>query len=128
MPDGALNEVTVKIATIIPFLVMKGMCIWDRYKEKDAYDIYFTILHYPGGINELVKTFQSFKYNKLVREGLGKIKAKFKNIDAPGPVWVINFEDIDDEEEKERVKRDVYERINAFLDTLGIEEFKERKH
>jgi len=124
MPDGALNEVTIKIATIIPFLVMKGMCIWDRYKKKDAYDIYFTILHYPGGINELVKIFQSFKSNKLVCEGLGKIKAKFKDIDAPGPVWLINFEDIDDEEEKERVKRDAYERVNAFLDTLGIEEFK----
>ena len=51
-----------------------------------------------------------------MREGLGKIKAKFKDIDAPGPVWLINFEDIDDEEEKERVY--------AFLDTLGIEEFK----
>ena len=125
MPDGALNEVSVKISTIIPFLVMKGMCMWDRYKEKDAYDIYFTILHYPGGINELVKIFQSFKSNKLVREGLGKIKAKFKDINAPGPVWLINFEEIDDEEEKERVKRDAYERINAFLDTLGIEEFKE---
>jgi len=125
MPDGALNEVSVKVATIIPFLVMKGMCMWDRYKEKDAYDIYFTILHYPGGINELVKIFQSFKSNKPVREGLGKIKAKFKDINAPGPVWLINFEEIDDEEEKERVKRDAYERINAFLDTLGIEEFKE---
>jgi len=125
MPDGALNEVTVKIATVIPFLAMKGMCMWDRYKEKDAYDIYFTILHYPGGINELAKIFQSFKTNKLVREGLAKIKAKFKDIDAPGPVWLINFEDIDDEEEKERVKRDAYERVNAFLDTLGIDEFKE---
>jgi len=71
---------------------------------------------------------QPFKSNKLVQEGLGKIKAKFKDINAPGPVWLINFEDIDDEEEKERVKRDAYERVNAFLDTLGIEEFKERKH
>lgn len=125
MPDGALNEVTVKIATIIPFLVMKGMCMWDRYKEKDAYDIYFTILHYPGGINELVKIFQPSKSNKLVCEGLGKIKAKFKDINAPGPVWLTNFEDIDDEEEKERVRRDAYERVNVFLDALGIEEFKE---
>ena len=114
-PDGALNEVSIKIATIIPFLVMKGMCIWDRYKEKDAYDIYFTILHYPGGINELVKIFQSFKSNKLVREGLDKIKAKFKDIDAPGPVWLINFEDIDDEEERERVKRDAYEYASLLL-------------
>jgi hypothetical protein len=55
------------------------------------------------------------------REGLGKIKTKFKEIDSQGPIWVTNFEEIDDEEEKERVKRDVFERVNAFLDGLGIE-------
>jgi len=125
MPDGARNEVDIKIADIIPFLVMKGMALWERYKEKDAYDIYFTLLHYPGGIDELVKIIKPFKSNKLVTEGLGKIRAKFKNIDAPGPVWLINFEDVDEEEEKERLKRDAYERANSFLDALGIEEFKE---
>ncbi len=41
------------------------------------------------------------------------------------PIWLINFEDIDDEEEKERVKRDAHERVNAFLYALGIDEFKE---
>ena len=75
--------------------------------------------------NELVKIFQSFKHNKLVREGLGKIKAKFKDMNAPGLDWIIKFEDIDDEEEKESVKREAYERVNSFLDTLAIEEFKE---
>lgn len=125
MPDGARNEVTIKIADIIPFLVMKGMSVWERYKEKDAYDIYFTLLHYPGGIDELVNIFEPFKSNKLVCEGLGKIRAKFKNTNAAGLVWLINFEDVDDEEEKERLRRDAYERVNAFLDALGIEEFKE---
>jgi len=66
----------------------------------------------------LVRIFQPYKSNKLVREGLGKIKAKFKDINAPGPVWLINFEDIDDEEEKNRVKRDAYERINVFFRLL----------
>jgi len=125
MPDGARNEVDIKIADIIPFLVMKGMALWERYKEKDAYDIYFTLLHYPSGIDELIKIFRPFMSNKLVTEGLGKIRAKFKNIDAPGPVWLTNFEDVDEEEEKERLKRDAYERVNAFLDALGIEEFEE---
>lgn len=125
MPDGARNEVTIKIANLIPFLVMKGMAMWERYKEKDAYDIYFTLLHYPGGIDELVKIIRPFKSNKLVCEGLGKIRAKFKNINAPGPVWLINFEDVEDEEEQDRVRRDAYERVNAFLDALGIDEFKE---
>jgi len=125
MPDGAQNEVTIKVADVVPFLVMKGMAMWERYKEKHAYDIYFTVLHYPGGLSELVKVFEPFKSNKLVREGLGKIREKFRDVNAPGSVWVANFMEIDDEEEKERIKRDAFERINAFIDKLGIEEFKE---
>ena len=125
MPDVARNEVTIKVADVVPFLVMKGMALWERYKEKHAYDIYFTILHYAGGLWELVKAFEPFKSNCLVHEGLGKIREKFIDVDAPGPVWVANFEEIDDEEEKERVKRDVFERVNAFLDALDIKPFQE---
>ena len=73
----------------------------------------------------MVSVFQPFKSNKLVREGIGKIRTKFKDVESPGPVWVTNFEEIDDEEEKERVKRDAFERINAFLDALHIEPFSE---
>jgi len=101
------------------------MALWERYKEKHAYDIYFTILHYPRGLQGLIKVFEPFKSNKLVREGLSKIRAKFRDVNAPGPVWVVSFEEIDDEEEKERIKRDVFERVNAFLDALDIEPFQE---
>ncbi|OQA15798.1 MAG: hypothetical protein BWY64_02757 [bacterium ADurb.Bin363] len=58
MPDGAENEVMIKVASVIPFLVMKGMAIWERMKEKDAYDIYFTILNYPGGIDTITEIFK----------------------------------------------------------------------
>lgn len=125
MPDGARNEVVMKVAGVVPFLVMKGMVLWDRYKEKDAYDIYFSVLHYPGGIRELAKTFEPFKANHLVLEGLSKIKAKFNDVNAAGPVWVANFLEIDDEEHKELIKRDTFERVNTLLEALEIEEFQE---
>lgn len=125
MPDGAINEIVLKVASVIPFLVMKGMALWDRYKEKDAYDIYFTVSNYPGGIKHLIDVFKPHKSSKLVQEGLGKIKAKFDDINSPGPVWVINFFEIDDEEEKERIKRDAFEKTNAFLNGLNIEIFRE---
>ena len=125
MPDGAQNEVTIKIANVVPFLVMKGMAIWESYKEKHAYDIYFTIRNYPGGISRLVRAFKPFISNKIVREGLAKIRAKFQDINAVGPVWVANFMEIDDEEEKEQIKRDAFEYVKALLDALAIEAFQE---
>ncbi len=125
MPDGADNEVTMKIANVIPFLVMKGMAIWDRKKEKDAYDIYYTVSNYPGGIEKLIDEFEPLCKNKLAIEGLSKIKAKFNDFGSIGPVWLIKFLEIDDDDERERVQRDAYEKVNAFLDGLSIKPFKE---
>ena len=45
-------------------------------------------------MSELIKIFIPFKANKLVLEGLGKIRAKFKNINSPGPVWISKYEDL----------------------------------
>jgi hypothetical protein len=120
MPDKVVNEVNMKVAGVVPFLVMKGMALWDRYKEKDAYDIYFTVQHYPEGVDGLVNAFEPHVSNALIQEGLAKIKDKFKTIDSPGPVWVVNFLEVDDFEEKERIRRDVFERVNALLDRIGI--------
>ena len=99
------------------------MALWDRMKEKDAYDIYFTIRHYDGGIEKLIEIFKNVKSNKLVKEGLGKIRAKFDNINAIGPTWVAKFQEIQDDEEIERVKRDSYERINTFLIGIEVEKY-----
>ena len=123
MPDGAKNSVDIKVASVIPFLVMKGMAIWERKKEKDAYDIYYTISNYPGGINNLIDVFKPVADNKLVQEGLGKIYSKFNNIDSIGPTWLVQFLNIEDREEIDRVKRDVFERITTFIQKLGIKEF-----
>ena len=52
---------------------MKGMALDDRLKEKDAWDIYYCLLAYPGGIDALVEEFQPHLSHGLVREGLTKI-------------------------------------------------------
>jgi hypothetical protein len=61
----------------------------------------------------------------MLEAGLGKIKAKFKSINSPGPVWITKFENIETSEEIDRVKRDAFERINTFLDALAIYEYEE---
>jgi len=38
LPDGAVDEVQVRVASVVPFLVMKAMALADRRKAKDAYD------------------------------------------------------------------------------------------
>jgi len=124
LPGGGINEVLVKIAGAVPFIVMKGMALWTRNKAKDAYDIFYVVDNFPGGITALVKTFEPFKNHGLVTEGLGKIRAKFQSPDFVGPVWVADFQVIQDPEEAERVRRDAYEKVSTFIDKLGIEKYK----
>jgi len=43
LQDGGIDRVSFKVAGIVPFLVMKGMAMYERMKEKDAYDIFYCI-------------------------------------------------------------------------------------
>jgi hypothetical protein len=48
LPSGGKDKVNFKIAGVVSFLVMKGMALYERMKEKDAYDIFYCIEYYPG--------------------------------------------------------------------------------
>jgi hypothetical protein len=41
LPRGGKDSITVRIASIVPFMVMKAMALYDRLKEKDAWDNYY---------------------------------------------------------------------------------------
>lgn len=125
LPNGGKNEVTVLVPNIGVFLVMKGMALWDRMSEKDAFDIYFCCRNYPGGTKELIEETKALVTNKLAREGLGKIKAKFATVDAIGPTWAAEFSEITEQEEKERIQREAFEIVNSVLEALGIKPFTE---
>jgi hypothetical protein len=120
LPNGAHDTVTVRVSSIVPFFVMKGMAMEARIKEKDAWDIYYCMLNYPGGIDALAEEFKSHLHHGLVREGLQKMAGKFSSEKDFGPRSVASFEGIDDPEERERIQRDAYERVNALFRRLGI--------
>lgn len=121
LPDGAHDAVTVRVASIAPFLVMKGIAMEDRIKEKDAWDIYYCLLNYPGGIDALAEEFKPHLHHNLVKEGLQKIAGKFSSINTFGPKSVADFEETDDPDEQELIQRDAYERVNALLSKIGYQ-------
>lgn len=120
LPGGGRDSVTIRVASIVPFLIMKGMALEDRLKEKDAWDIYYCVLNYPSGLDALVQAFRPYLDHGLVREGLEKIANKFASEKEVGPKFVADFEEIADPEERELVQRDAYERVNYILSRLGI--------
>ncbi len=63
--------------------------------------------------------------NKLAQEGLEKIKAKFATVETIGPVWVADFLEISDSEERARVQREAFELVDTLMKKLDIEPFSE---
>ena len=123
LPDGGRDRESFKVAGIVPFLVMKGMVMNERMKEKDAYDIYYCVEHFPGGVESLALEFKTFRKNKLVLEGLGKIRSKFASVEHIGPRWVADFLEVTEKEDRNIIVRRAYEKINELLDLLCISEW-----
>jgi len=44
----------------------------------------------------------------------------FSSLEAIWPKFVADFEEADDPEERTRIIRDAFERVNAFLKGLGV--------
>ena len=120
LPDGGKDSIKIRVASMVPFLIMKGMALYERQKEKDAYDIYFCLKNYPGGLPRLAEEFRPHLKKELIKEGLEKIGSKFESVDHIGPKWVADFFEIEDLDERELVKRDAFERVNELLKMLAI--------
>jgi len=119
LPDGGKDTAIIRFASIVPFLVMKAMALAGRLMEKDAWDIYYCIRYYPGGVERLVKEFEPHLENGLVREALRNLAEKFASPDHIGPKQVADFDEITDPEERAFVQRDAFERVNTLLIRLN---------
>jgi hypothetical protein len=120
LPEGGRDQAIVRVSSVVAFLVMKGMALHDRLKEKDAWDIYFTLVNYPGGLDALAGEVRSHLDNGLVQEGFRKIAEKFASPEHVGPKFVADFEDVQEEEARAIRMRDAYERVRRLLEALNV--------
>ena len=111
LPDGARDTVTIPVAGIVPFIVMKAMAMRDRLKRKDPYDVYYCLRYFPGGIEKIVEHVKLLKGNRLVQEALEILKEKFDSPEHVGPSHIAEFLELSDPDEVARTRRDAYERV-----------------
>ena len=119
-PDGAMDFAHVNVISVVPYLVMKSAAL-GRGKPKDAYDIYFTIDKYPGGVRELTKEFFPWSDKELIRDMCTNLGEKFASPNHAGPADVVAFLGLSDEEENERIKQDAYQKVKYLVDTVKSE-------
>lgn len=91
LPDGGEITVPVRVADLVAMLTMKGIVLGERYREKDAYDIYALIGHYQQGPRAVADAVRPHLGDPLVREAMALIRAAFGRREANGPAWVASF-------------------------------------
>ena len=115
---GGEARVKWQVANVAASLVMKGQALGGRFKEKDAYDIFYLVRHYQEGPESLAKAIQPYLHLPVVQESLKNIRDAFSDIRATGPAWVAGFKDIHDPRAREVLIADVFKTFERFLKML----------
>jgi len=118
LPDNGETSVKMKIADIVGCITTKGIALGERYKEKDAYDIYSVVANYKDGPRDVAKEIIPFVKDNFINEGVDSIKNKFNNLKGEGPAWVANFLNPSSTEEKERIIADAFMNVNELISAI----------
>ena len=116
-PDGALDFGNIHVVSLVPYFVMKSAAL-GRGKPKDAYDIYFILNNYPGGVKKLAKEFLPYSDFPLIKEMCQKLGEKFASPNHAGPIDVVSFLDVEDSEEQSRIKQDAYQKVKYLIEQI----------
>ena len=94
-----------------------------RYKQKDAYDIYYCVRNYPGGPEALAAACRPLLEHASGVAGFAFIAGKFDTPDGFGPTCVRRF--VEDtkllgERSPEQWQQDAFGQVDAWLRAVGL--------
>jgi hypothetical protein len=123
MPAGGVNRVEIAVCSIPALLAMKGHAVNGRYKQKDAYDIYYCIRNYPGGISALAAECRALLSHASAAAGYGYISEKFDTVEGHGPSCVRRFVEetrVLGDRTANQWQQDAFGQVDAWLRALGL--------
>ena len=123
MPNGGTNRIRIAVASIPALLAMKGYAIDNRHKQKDAYDIYYCVRNFPGGIDALAEATKPLMEVETALSGYMLLAAKFEDIDGYGPTCVRQFVEGTDalgDQTPDQWQQDAFGQVNAWLRSIGL--------
>lgn len=123
MPDGGTNRVEIAVCSIPALLAMKGHALAGRYKQKDAYDIYYCVRNYPDGIPALAQECLPLLAHASGEQGFRYISDKFDSFEGYGPTCVRRFVE-DTQALAERTpaqwQQDAFGQVDALLRAMAL--------
>ena len=112
------SRVTVRVANVLPYTVLKILAFQDRHENKDAYDLVFTLLNHEGGPRTAgdAAAASAVAEHRQVAEALSLLEERFSDADQDGPNaygWFLAAPNDDDE--KARLRQEAVATVREFL-------------
>lgn len=118
LDGGGQSQVTLRVANVLPYVVLKIFAFQDRHENKDAYDLVFTLLNCEGGPRSSGRTAASSAVarHSQVTEALALLDDRFQDAAWDGPSAYASFlATPDEEEDRARLRREAVATVRAFL-------------
>jgi len=101
LDDRGVAGETIRVANIVPFIVLKALAFRDRLEEKDAYDLVYCLRYYQGGPASVAGAFahamSTMQDEPLLAEAVEILREHFATDDRAaghrkdGPVSYARF-------------------------------------
>lgn len=118
LDGGGQSRVTVRVANVLPYAVLKIFAFQDRHENKDAYDLVFTLLNHEDGPRSAGRAAaeSAVSQHPQVAEAFGLLEERFRDAGQDGPSAYASFlATPDDEEEKARLRQEAVATVREFL-------------
>lgn len=122
LDGGGLSKISVRVANLLPYVVLKILSFQDRHENKDAYDLVFCILHFGEGPEHAgtESAASPVAGHAQVDEALALLAERFETVDHDGPAAYGTFlADPGDEEEIARLRQEAVATVRQFLGGFG---------
>lgn len=116
--DGASPGDTFRVVSPAAFLVLKGLALKTRNKNKDLCDIHYCLEHYPGGIETAAGDLRPMLQQAVVVEALQQIDRAFGSAMTGGPLMVAREEGWTDPDQRWIRQRVIHQRVRTFLEAV----------
>ena len=121
---GGWSKVTVRVAGLLAYIVLKVLAFQDRHDNKDAYDLVYTLVNFPdGGPSGAGRAARKspVREEPLTLGALELLEQRFTTINHDGPKAYANFlASPGDADAMDRLRNEAVAAVRAFLTATRI--------
>ena len=118
LDDGGLSTVTVRVADILSYTVLKILAFQDRHENKDSYDLIYCLLNFGEGPEDAGRAAaqSAIRGEPQVRDALQLLAERFESADHDGPhAYGMFLADDGDDQEAARLRQEALAVVREFL-------------